>query len=141
MKKTYLLSAMIVLSAIVSLNAMEASRPAVWKKLDKAVEIAEDHGDWSGVFNILTKHGKTGDLVNEYISPDGDLLLMVALNDHDVKAAEILLRLYNANPNALNTAEGNPFLQEARLWKEKDRGNQRMVNLLKRNGATDGFKK
>jgi opacity protein-like surface antigen len=133
MKKLLLLSGMIALGAAANLTAMQ-NRPAAWRALDAHIEDAED-GNWNGVFGVLEQHPN---LVNEYMSPDGDSLLKVALSDYNTPVLQRLLLDFNANPNRFNDRNGNPLLREAADWENQNPHQaRRATNLLLQRGANN----
>jgi hypothetical protein len=102
MKKVCLLSAMIILSAITSLHAMETSRrPEIYTMIDQQITDWR-HVNWPAVFAVLNSmQGVIG--VNEYRSPQDDTLLyLAAVGTGSYVAAKTLLEKYGANPNLNN---------------------------------------
>ena len=93
MKKLFLLSGM-ALAFVVGVNAMEQERPATYKMLDPLVE----KYNWPAIFAVLDQMQGVID-VNEYRSPDGFPLLVLAAIDMSFLAVKTLLEKYKANPN------------------------------------------
>ena len=152
MKKLHLLSGMIVLGAIASINAspvknpggltaeqhqkiqnvqygkisrqQELARPAVYKMIDPLVEAR----NWPAIFSMLDQmQGVIS--VNEYRTDfDASPLLVEAVIDQNFLAAKKLLEKYHANPNLtigkLNNAGYSPLMFACSL------GDLAMVKLL-----------
>ena len=102
MKKLHLLSGMIVLSAIASLNAMETNRPASWKKVDQAL----GQGDWQAIFATLDRERIDA---NEYRDRMGISLLFFAASSslNSLPAVKTLLEKYHVDPNAQMSNAGH----------------------------------
>ncbi len=99
MKKSYLLSGMLILVSGVVVYAMEPARPRVirpneFKMIDQALAV----GDWQTIFTLLKA---TPGLVDMYRTQGGIAmsLLYLALSQGDLLTAETLLAEYNADPN------------------------------------------
>jgi hypothetical protein len=128
MKKSYLLSGMIVLGAVVGLNAMQ-QRPLGWQELDRC--IVNERIDWKCVFSLLTFYRGTN-LVNEYRDLQYDEpLLELAVEEYNVPATRKLLQEFNANPNVSSS-----ILYEAKSYMSDPEG---LVQLLRQYGAREKF--
>jgi hypothetical protein len=101
MQKLYLLSGMMILGAIASINTMEPERrPEIYEMMDSA--IGENLGEvrWPAVFALL--NSMRGIInVNEYRDNNGDTLLETAVDSRNFVATKELLEKYNANPNLI----------------------------------------
>jgi hypothetical protein len=135
MKKSYFLSIIMAVSAVISVDAMESRRPEVYQMIDETIQGAFDV-DWGLVFSILDSMPGVID-VNQYrYSYDGKTLLYKAVYRKNFAAAKTLLEKYHANPNIANinkrgelSPDSNPLLLAIEL------NDYRMVNLLLTHGA------
>jgi len=146
MKKSYLLSEMIVLVVIASMAVAseqptvkevqkrklaiqkELVRPPVYKIIDSLVE----KHDWPAIFKMLDElQGAIN--VNEYFTPGGAPLIFVAATDKNFLAAKTLLEVYKANPNISHSQSKNTALMFASMV--GGTGDIPMIKLLLHYGA------
>ena len=124
MKKSCLLSGMMMLGVIANVNAMMPNRPVIAPELDALAQ----KRNWHAIFVKLNQ--MQGDIVNKYITIDGGTLLIDAVIDGNSAAAKILLEKYNANPDIAIVAEHPSSGGATPLMLACMRGNTAMVKLL-----------
>lgn len=135
MKKSCLLSGMIVLASIITMNAMEDRRTEASKKMDALMPPygAIAKVDWQAVFAILDSM-KDVINVNEYRTQDKRSLLQVASNNYsqgvgNLSSVQQLLERYKADPNAVDARGVAPLYYASR---DND---VPLINLLLKYGA------
>jgi hypothetical protein len=128
MKKSFLLSGIIVLNICGTIAAAESNRPATYRMID--VVLADTpRVNWNAVFAILdTMKGTIS--VNEYSNKKGMSLLHIAVIKRSLLAAKELLEKYKANPNLQDSFGNTPL-----IFASSEKGDVPMVKLLLKYGA------
>lgn len=129
MKKSYLLSVMIVLGSAANVNASET----IMKK--RITEALQGNKRWAAVYTILGKPGNEH-LVDTYRNPSsrGMTLLATAIRDGDKNEVEKLLVVYRADPNMAVGTEG-VFSERTPLMMAAINGYSEIAQLLLEHGA------
>lgn len=130
MKKSYLLSGMIVLGIAASVNASEA----IMKK--RITEALQGNKRWADIYDILGKPGNER-IVNTYHDPSSReemTLLATAILDGDKNQVEKLLVVYKADPN-MAVGMGGVFSERTPLMLAAINGYSEIAQLLLEHGA------
>ncbi len=129
MKKSYLLSGMIVLGIAASVNASET----IMKK--RITEALQGNKRWADIYDILKKSGNER-IVDTYHDPSshGMTLLATAILDGDKNQVEKLLVVYKADPN-MAVGTGGVFSERTPLMMAAINGYFEIAKLLLEHGA------
>lgn len=98
MKKSYLLTSIIALSSIASINSMEQRRPEVYTMIDALIVNRQGAINWPAIFAVIDAM-KDIITVNEYTTPYGYTLLEEAILNENLLVTKELLEKYHADPN------------------------------------------
>ncbi len=144
MKKSYLLSGMIVLGAVAGLNAMQQEqRPMAYQMLDSLQPgMFVFNINWQAIFKILDEMQGVIN-VNEYRSTSSSsrpTLLYKAVNARNLLVAKTLLEKYKANPNIFGTSYQAGGRDEFPLTFAIQNNDLAMVGLLLKHGADPSLK-
>jgi ankyrin repeat protein len=133
MKKSYLLSGMIVLGIAASVNANQKAEEQITALM---LQVAKQQVGWEGIFKILGHHKG---IVNMYHMPaQHDMhrptLLSEAVSSERHDVVKELLEKYNADPNMAVGMEG-VYTERTPLMQAAIVGNLGIVKLLLEHGA------
>lgn len=126
MKNSYLLSGMIVLGSVASVNA------SPYEDIKQAT--MGNKVDWQKVYGILQSEGMFSGLTSRYYGPgDGVTLLGLAMKEQNIDAVRELLKKYGANPDA---SVSQRMIKVPLYVAAREYPNAAIVSLLLTAGAT-----